>query len=55
MDKDFEKSLQEIMRKSHELTRQSAELAAQTEALMEQFRKRKKQEVDHGRRKLGSS
>jgi hypothetical protein len=55
MDKDFEKSLREVMRKSQDLTRQSEELAAKTEALLAQSRERKKQEGASGRKKLGSS
>jgi hypothetical protein len=55
MDIDFEKALREVMQKSQELTRQSEELAAKTEALLAQFRERKKQEGESGRKKLGSS
>ena len=55
MDKDFEKSLRELMQRSQELARQSEQLAAQTEALMRQFRERKKQEAETGRKKLGST
>lgn len=55
MDNDFEKALKEVLQKSRELTRQSEKLSAQTKALMEQYRQRKKEEADSGRKKLGST
>jgi hypothetical protein len=55
MDKDFEKNLKELIQKSKELARQSEELAGQTDVLMQQFRERKKKEVEEGRKKLGST
>jgi len=55
MDKDFEKSLKDLIRRSHELARQSEELAAQSDALIEQFRVTKKRESESSRNKLGKT
>jgi len=55
MEKDFEKSLRELIQRYQELARQSEELAAQTEGLMEQFRERKKKEAEDLHKKPGST
>jgi len=55
MDKDFEKGLKELIRRSHQLALQSEELAAQSEALIEQFRVTKKRESENSRNKPGKT
>ena len=55
MDKDLEKSLQDLIRKSHQLARQSGELATKSKALIEQFRVIKKKESENHRNKLGKT
>jgi len=55
MDKEFEKRLREVMQSSRELIMRSEELTAQTERLMQEFRKKKKKEAERSSGKLGSS
>ena len=52
MDKDFEKSLKELLSKSRELARHSEALKAESKALIERFRIAKKKAADL-RNKLG--
>jgi hypothetical protein len=55
MDEDFEKSLKELIRRSHQLARQSEALAVQSKALIEQFRITKKREPESSRKRLGET